>query len=64
MWQRMGNMFYRKQPIDVITKLRFAELREWNVWHELMADVESTVECPKCGKKYDARKQKKCNCGK
>jgi hypothetical protein len=36
----MGNLFSRQQPIDVLTRLRFAELREWNIWHELMAKEE------------------------
>lgn len=36
MWQWMGNLLYLKQPISEIKKLRFAELREWNTWKELM----------------------------
>jgi hypothetical protein len=32
----MGNLLYLKQPISEIKKLRFAELREWNTWKELM----------------------------
>lgn len=38
-------------------------MKEWNEWHELMADKESKVKCSKCGKEYDLRKQKKCTCG-
>ena len=64
MWQWMGNLFSRNQPINVITTLRFSELREWNFWHERMADVEAARVCQKCGSKYDIRKQKKCGCGK
>ncbi len=40
MWQWMGNLFYRKQPISEIKKLRFAEMREWNRWHEVMVKAE------------------------
>lgn len=36
----MGNLFYRNQPISEIKNLRFAELREWNSWHELMIKEE------------------------
>lgn len=36
----MGNLFFRGQPISEIKKLRFAELKEWNMWHELMVDME------------------------
>jgi hypothetical protein len=59
----MGNLFSRHQPINVIKKMRYAELKEWNTWHELMADQEAKVTCGKCGKIYDLRKQKKCGCG-
>jgi hypothetical protein len=38
--QWMGNLFSRKQPIDIIKNLRFAELRYWNEWHELMNEEE------------------------
>lgn len=40
MWQWMGNLFYRKQPISEIKKLRFAEMKAWNTWHEIMAGEE------------------------
>lgn len=43
MWQWMGNLFYRKQPISEIKKLRFAELKEWNSWHELMIKEEKKI---------------------
>jgi rRNA maturation endonuclease Nob1 len=56
----MGNLFYRGQPINVIQNMRFAELREWNYWHDLMANEESKIICSKCKKKYDSRKNKKC----
>lgn len=36
----MGNLFYRGQMIPVIKKLRYAELKEWNEWHELMLKEE------------------------
>lgn len=36
----MGNLFFRGQPISEIKALRFAELKEWNVWHDLMVDME------------------------
>ena len=49
----MGNLFSRKQPISEIKKLRFAEMREWNEWHELMAKEEKRItdEINKKGKK-------------
>lgn len=56
----MGNLFSRNQPIDVIENMRFAELREWNFWHERMADEEAKTVCAKCGKTYDIRKGKCC----
>jgi hypothetical protein len=65
MWQWMGNMFFRKQPINVITPMRYAELREWNIWHEIMSDEESKIECQTCKRVYDGRKNKNCpGCGK
>jgi hypothetical protein len=36
----MGNLFYRGQQISEIKRLRYAELREWNMWHELMQKEE------------------------
>jgi hypothetical protein len=36
----MGNLFFRGQHIEEIKKLRYAELKEWNIWHELMAKEE------------------------
>jgi hypothetical protein len=36
----MGNLFFRGQQISEIKKLRFAEMREWNEWHELMVKEE------------------------
>jgi hypothetical protein len=39
-WQWMGNLFFRGQHIEEIKKLRYAELKEWNIWHELMAKEE------------------------
>lgn len=36
----MGNLFFRNQPISEIKKLRYAEMREWNEWHELMTREE------------------------
>jgi hypothetical protein len=36
----MGNLFFRGQPISEIKKLRFAEMKEWNWWHELMTKTE------------------------
>jgi hypothetical protein len=39
----MGNLFSRGQHIEDIKKLRYAELKEWNVWHELMAKQEQAV---------------------
>lgn len=49
MWQWMGNMLYRGQPISEIKQLRFAELREWNYWHEVM-DKETRKYIDKAGK--------------
>lgn len=40
MWQWMGNLFFRKQPISEITRLRFSEIKEWNWWHEEMIKEE------------------------
>jgi hypothetical protein len=36
----MGNLFYRHQPINIIKKLRYAELKQWNEWHEIMNKQE------------------------
>jgi len=36
----MGNLFYRGQSIPEIKKLRYAELRYWNEWHERMCEEE------------------------
>lgn len=36
----MGNLFYRKQNIETIKNLRFAEMKYWNEWHELMEETE------------------------
>jgi len=60
----MGNLFSRGQQISEIKSLRYAELKEWNGWHELMLESESTQTCQSCGRKYDVRKHKKCPCGK
>lgn len=38
--QMMGNLFYRKQPIETIRSLRYAEMKYWNEWHELMIKKE------------------------
>jgi hypothetical protein len=43
MWQWMGNLFYRRQQISEIKKLRFAEMREWNKWHEIMIQQEKKI---------------------
>lgn len=40
MTQWMGNLFYRRQPIDVIRSLRFAEMKFWNEWHERMQEAD------------------------
>jgi len=47
----MGHLFFRGQQISEIKKLRFAELREWNEWHELMVKEDQ--------KQADAIKGKK-----
>jgi len=39
----MGNLFFRGQAISEIKSLRFAELREWNEWHELMVKKEQEI---------------------
>jgi hypothetical protein len=36
----MGNLLYRHQPISEIKKLRYAELKQWNEWHEMMVKAE------------------------
>jgi ribosomal protein L37AE/L43A len=60
----MGNLFYRGQPINIIENMRFAELREWNYWHEVLSNEQAKTTCPKCGMKYDIRKSTKCpKCG-
>jgi len=46
----MGNLFFRNQPINVIRSLRFAEMKEWNEWHEIMIREEK--------KQIDAQKVK------
>jgi len=49
----MGNLFYRKQPIQIIKDLRYAEMKYWNDWHELMVEQQKKVneEIEKAGKK-------------
>jgi hypothetical protein len=51
--QWMGNLFFRKQPISEIRSLRYAEMRYWNEWHELMikAEKKQIDELEKKGKK-------------
>jgi hypothetical protein len=39
----MGNLFFRKQPIDVIRSMRYHELRYWNEWHEVISKEEKRV---------------------
>lgn len=36
----MGNLFYRKQSIAVISELNYHELKYWNNWHKLIASQE------------------------
>ena len=43
MSQMMGNLFYRRQQIDVIRSLGFAEMKYWNNWHELMSKEEEKI---------------------
>lgn len=59
----MGNLFSRNQPISEIKMLRFAEMRDWNIWHERMLDEDSKIICGKCNNTYDVRKHKRCPCG-
>ena len=33
-------MFYRGQPIDVIEKMTYSDLKYWNGWHDKMCDAE------------------------
>jgi len=40
MTQWMGNLFFRQQPIHIIRSLRWAEMKEWNEWHEIMVKEE------------------------
>ena len=49
MSQWMGNLFYRKQQISEITSLRYAEMKYWNEWHEIMikADKKAIDEANK-----------------
>ena len=47
----MGNLFYRKQPINIIKDLRYAELKYWNGWHELMEKQQQEVNDKIAGKK-------------
>lgn len=40
----MGNLFYRNQPISEINNLRYAEMKYWNEWYEIMEkqqDIEN-----------------------
>lgn len=39
----MGNMFYRRQQIDVIEKMTYSDLEYWNGWHEKMCDAEKKI---------------------
>lgn len=36
----MGNLFYRGQAISEIKRLRYAEMKFWNGWHEIMTEEE------------------------
>ncbi len=40
MWQLMGNLFYRRQQIQVIYDMTFSEMKMWNEWHEIMVKEE------------------------
>lgn len=39
-WQWAGNLFSRNQSISDIYALSYFELKEWNEWHEIMAEQE------------------------
>jgi hypothetical protein len=47
----MGNLFFRNQPINIINSLRYAELKYWNEWHELMVEKEKKEIAAARGKK-------------
>jgi hypothetical protein len=47
----MGNLFYRGQSIPEINRLRYAEMKEWNDWHELMCEAEKKAAEASKGKK-------------
>lgn len=48
----MGNLFYRHQQISEIKQLRYAELKEWNEWHEMMVKAEQdAINKAKVGEK-------------
>jgi hypothetical protein len=51
MWQWMGNMFCRGQPINVIYAMTFSELKMWNEWHETMYKAEEKTANSLKGKK-------------
>lgn len=36
----MGNLFYRRVPVDILRDMGFKELCYWNEWHDLMAKAE------------------------
>lgn len=37
--QMMGNLFYRGVPTESINDMSFFEMKEWNRWHEKIADA-------------------------
>jgi len=41
MGQWMLNLFYRKQSISDIRSLRYAELKMWNGFHEIIEKAET-----------------------
>lgn len=51
MSQWMGNLFYRRQSIQVIKDLRYAEMKYWNTWHEIMEKQQQEINDKIAGKK-------------
>lgn len=50
--QYMGNLFYRGVCPSVINEMSFFEMKEWNKWHERIAEQErKTAEEMKSGGK-------------
>lgn len=44
--QWLGNLFYRRQPVDVLERMSFHSLAYWNEWHLVMYEAEKPKPNP------------------